>query len=65
MARTITTQELFGTLTDSELRQLFIRIRSGRDRAYFATGSGADTRYEIAKEASDLMNELHILNAAR
>ena len=56
---------MFTELTDAELIALFIRIKSGRDRAWDATGSGQRARTQVVLDATDIMNDIHIENAGR
>lgn len=56
---------LFASLTDAELIALHIRIRSGRDRAWRATGPDADARYLVVTDASEILTDIHVENAQR
>jgi hypothetical protein len=56
---------MFSALTNSELTALFCRIKSGRDRAYYATGIANETCHFVSQELNGIMEDIHAENQSR
>jgi hypothetical protein len=56
---------MFADLTDAELSALYIKMHTGRDRAYYSTGIPNTAVTFLVGELNGIMQDIHDENVAR